>query len=218
MSIQIAIDGPAGSGKSTVAKALAKRRGFLYVDTGAMYRSVTKAALDAGIPAEEGPALQACLDQLVLRFEPSAAGQKVFLNGEEVTEAIRSVAVSQAVSRYAALPMVRQHLFDFQRDLAEKDNVIMDGRDIGTVILPNAQYKFFLTASAEERAKRRTKEMQEKGLAVAFADVLKDIKERDIVDENRKEAPLRQAEDAILIDTDGLKIDEVIGKLESYLI
>jgi len=205
----IAIDGPSGAGKSTLARQLAKELGFLYVDTGAIYRTVAlkaqKCGADPGVSSEVVP----LLDEMDIRMSYEADGlQHMYLDGEDVTDAIRVHAVSQCASLVAAIPEVRTFLLDYQRKLARVNSVVMDGRDIGTVVLPDADVKIFLTASAEIRAKRRLLELEQRGQQADFATILRDIEQRDEQDRNRAVAPLRQAEDAVLVDTSMLDLEE----------
>lgn len=214
--MQIAIDGPAGAGKSTVAKMLADKMGILYVDTGAMYRALTLAALNANVAPEEGEELKALLRETHVMLFPKEDGtgvDSVLLNGQDVTEEIRAPRVSEAASYYSALPLVRQKLTSDQQAIAEHLDVIMDGRDIGSVVLPNATYKFFLTASAEERASRRYKELEAKGIHIDIDKLTEEIISRDEFDSHREVAPLIEAEDAIHIDTDDLSAEEVCNKI-----
>lgn len=211
--INIAIDGPAGAGKSSVAKAVAAKLGFIYVDTGALYRSIGVNALRNGLNTEDAAAVTALLPETKVELKFIDGTQKVFLNGEDVSEAIRMPEASMAASNVSAIPAVRAFLLDLQRDMAKNNNVIMDGRDIGTVILPDAQYKFFLTASAEVRADRRFKELEEKGINVDYKALLDEIIQRDYNDSHRETAPLKQADDAILIDSSDMNIDEVINAI-----
>ncbi len=216
--MQIAIDGPAGAGKSTVARLLADRLGVLYVDTGAMYRALTLACLEAEVPPEEGNMLTHLLSKVDIALEIDRAGAlRVVLNQKDVSERIRNQDVSNAVSQYSALSSVRQKLTEAQRTIAKNQDVVMDGRDIGSVVLPDADYKFFLTASANERARRRHREWAEKGRSVDFAQLLSDIIQRDEADKNRAFAPLIQATDAVLIDSDGRTIDDVLEKILSFI-
>ncbi len=208
--ISVAIDGPAGAGKSTIAKAASARLGFIYVDTGALYRAVGLFALRQGVAELNEQTVPPLLDGLEVSLGFAGGAQRVFLNGEDVSEAIRQNEVSMAASRVSAIPAVRAFLFDLQRKIAEENNIIMDGRDIGTVVLPHAQVKIFLTASAEERAKRRFLELREKGQEVSYDALLDEIKERDHNDSTRAIAPLRQAEDAVLIDTSAASLPEAI--------
>ena len=215
--INIAIDGPAGAGKSSVAKAVAAKLGFIYVDTGALYRSIGVNALRNGLNTEDAAAVTALLPATKVELKFVDGTQKVFLNGEDVSEAIRMPEASMAASNVSAIPAVRTFLLDLQRDMAKNNNVIMDGRDIGTVILPDAQYKFFLTASAEVRADRRFKELAEKGINVDYKSLLEEIIQRDYNDSHRETAPLKQADDAILIDSSDMNIDEVINAIISNI-
>ena len=201
----IAVDGPSGAGKSTLAKLLARRLGFLYVDTGAIYRTVGLRAYRAGVDPEDEAAVTALLDGLDIELKYGADGlQHMYLDGEDVTDAIRQHVISRYTSGVSAIPAVRAFLLQLQRDLAEKNNVLMDGRDIGTVVLPDAEVKVFLTASAEERARRRMLELEERGTPEPYAAILRAIQERDWNDTHRDAAPLRQAEDAVLLDTTAL--------------
>ena len=215
--INIAIDGPAGAGKSSVAKAVAAKLGFIYVDTGALYRSIGVNALRNGLNTEDAAAVTALLPATKVELKFVDGTQRVFLNGEDVSEAIRMPEASMAASNVSAIPAVRTFLLDLQRDMAKNNNVIMDGRDIGTVILPDAQYKFFLTASAEVRADRRFKELAEKGINVDYKALLEEIIQRDYNDSHRETAPLKQADDAILIDSSDMYIDEVINAIISNI-
>ena len=217
--ISIAIDGPSGAGKSTLARRCAEAFGFLYADTGAIYRTVGLAALRAGIDRKDGQAVAALLPTLRIEITYSESGeQRMLLNGEDVSEAIRMPEVSLAASDVSSLPVVRQFLMDMQRSLARSHNVLMDGRDIGTVVLPDADLKIFLTASAEERARRRVLQLQEKGVSEDYAKVLEEIRYRDEQDINRETAPLRQAEDAVLLDTTGLDFEESFAALSQLII
>jgi len=205
----IAIDGPSGAGKSTLARQLAKKLGFLYVDTGAIYRTVAlkaqRSGADPKVPAQVIPLLEV----LDIRMAYESDGlQHMYLDGEDVTEAIRVHAVSQCASLVAAIPEVRAFLLDYQRRLARENSVVMDGRDIGTVVLPDADVKIFLTASAEIRARRRLLELEQRGQQADFATILRDIEQRDEQDRSRAVAPLRQAEDAVLVDTSLLNLEE----------
>lgn len=211
--INIAIDGPAGAGKSSVAKAVAAKLGFIYVDTGALYRSIGVNALRHGIKTDDADAVIALLPETKVELRYINGTQRVFLNGEDVSEAIRMPEASMAASNVSAIPSVRTFLLDLQRDMAKNNNVIMDGRDIGTVILPEAQYKFFLTASAEVRADRRFKELKEKGIDVDYNALLEEIIQRDYNDSHRETAPLRQADDAILIDSSNMTLEESINAI-----
>ncbi|MDD7646188.1 MAG: (d)CMP kinase [Ruminococcus bromii] len=209
----IAIDGPAGAGKSSVAKEAAKALGFVYVDTGALYRAVALYMLRHGITPSDAEAVEAALPAVTvdLRYEPD--GQHVLLCGEDVSDAIRMPEVSTAASDCSAIPAVRKFLFSLQTGMAERYNVLMDGRDIGTVVLPHAQVKIFLTASAEERACRRCRQLKEKGVEADYEKTLREIRERDEQDMNRETAPLKPAEDSILLDTSELDFRGSVEKL-----
>lgn len=213
--LSVALDGPVGAGKTTIARELAKRLHFLYVDTGALYRSIGKYVLDQGgspsSPADVVPALQHISIRLCCDF---LAKQRVYLNDEDVSDKIRTPIISMAASQVGSIPEVREFLLSLQRDIAQQNNVVMDGRDIGTTILPNASLKIFLTASAEERAARRHRELAEKGDPSTFEQVLEDLKKRDYEDSHRAISPLVQAPDAVLVDTTGLSLEESIDKLE----
>lgn len=210
-TIRIAIDGPASSGKSTVAKILAKKLGYTYLDTGAMYRCATYLALKYGIDLEQVDALLKLLDRYPIAFGKAADGsQTVSLGNEDVTLAIRQNDVTNHVSAVSAIPQVREKLVDEQRRIAAGGAIIMDGRDIGTVVLPDAELKIFLVASVEERAERRFKENQEKGIATDFEQLKQEIADRDYKDSHRKVSPLKAADDAITFDTTGVSIDGVV--------
>ncbi len=208
--INIAIDGPAGAGKSTIAKTASKELNFIYVDTGALYRTVGLNALRLGKDTKSADEVVPTLEGLDVSLRFVDGEQRVFLGEEDVSTAIRQNEVSMAASNVSAIPEVREFLFDLQRDIAKKNNCIMDGRDIGTVVLPDAKIKIYLTASAEARADRRFKELAEKGQTVEYDVILKEIKERDYQDMNREIAPLKQADDAVLVDTTELTLQESI--------
>ena len=211
MIINVAIDGPAGAGKSTVARAAAKELGYIYVDTGALYRAVGLNALRNGIKTDDPEGVGASLPGITVELKFENGEQSVLLNGENVSSQIRSPEASMAASDVSAIPAVRAFLFDLQRDIARNNSCIMDGRDIGTVVLPDAQVKIFLTASPEIRAKRRYDELIAKGSEVEFKDVLDDLIKRDYNDSHREVAPLRPAEDGVILDTSGLTLDEAIA-------
>ena len=210
MKYAVALDGPSGAGKSSVAKAVASRLGILYVDTGAMYRAIGLAVLRRGIAADDTEGILRTLPTLSVALRHSEGGQRILLNGEDVSEQIRTGEVAQYASKCSAVPEVRAFLLDTQRALAAKHSVIMDGRDIGTVILPNAEVKIFLTAQPEARAQRRFDELLARGENVTFEGVLKDIQRRDEQDTNRPIAPLRQAEDAVLLDNSTLDLAQTV--------
>ena len=215
----IAIDGPSGAGKSTMARKLAADFGFIYVDTGAIYRTVGLAAYRAGIDRHDEPAVKALLPKLSIEMRYNEAGeQRMFLDGEDVSEAIRMPEISICASDVSSLPAVRSFLLEMQRKLAREHNVVMDGRDIGTVVLPDADLKIFLTASAEQRAKRRMLELEAKGVDASFDEVLKDIEYRDDLDTKRAAAPLRAAEDAVRVDTSSLNFEESAAVLAGLVI
>ena len=210
----IAIDGPAGAGKSTLAKALAARLGFLYVDTGAIYRTVGLFVARSGGDCGDKAQVLARLPEIHISLTYGEDGlQHMLLNGEDVTGAIRENKVSGYASQVSAYPEVRAFLLDMQRALARTHNVIMDGRDIGTVVLPNADVKVFLTASAEERAKRRCRELEQRGQTVDYRQLLEEITQRDYADSHRAAAPLKQAEDAVRLDTSDLDFDASLEAL-----
>ena len=215
MSFQsIAIDGPAGAGKSTVARAAAKELNFLYVDTGAIYRTVALAVDRLGIDPGEGEAVARALPALKIRMDHGPSGeQRMFLGEEDVSKAIRENRVSALASKVSALPQVRAFLLDFQRQLARENNVIMDGRDIGTVVLPRAEVKVFLTAAPEARARRRLLELELRGQQADYETILKEIVQRDKQDRERAAAPLKQAEDAVLLDTTQLNLEQSVEAL-----
>ena len=209
--INVAIDGPAGAGKSTISKAAAKQRGYIYIDTGALYRTVGLNAMRKGADVNDPKAVEATLtDELKVELRFIDGEQRMFLCGEDVSDKIRTPEASSAASKVSAVPAVRSYLFDLQKNLAKSNNCIMDGRDIGTVVLPDAKVKIFLTASPEARAKRRYIELTEKGMNVNYDDVLADMIKRDYDDSHRAIAPLKQADDAVLADTSDLTLQESI--------
>ncbi len=210
----VAIDGPAGAGKSTIARKAAAELGFVYVDTGAIYRTVACAACEKGLSAQDIPAVEALLPQIRVELNWSEDGlQHMFLNGRDVTGKIREPEISQLTSQLSALPAVREFLMETQRQTARSHSVVMDGRDIGTVVLPNADVKIFLFASPEERAKRRYLELQRAGKDSSFEEVYKEMLERDQRDSSRAVAPLKPAEDAVLLDTSHLDLQQSIEAL-----
>lgn len=210
--IVVAIDGPAGAGKSTIAKLVAEKLGYAYIDTGAMYRSVALKFLQTGKDFDED-FISELARTMVIEFKPEASVNRVFVDGQEVTDAIRSAEVTANVSRVAAIGAVREAMVAQQRRMGESGGVLMDGRDIGTVVFPNAQLKIFLTATVEERAMRRYKELIAKGQQVDLAQLKEDIASRDKQDSERAISPLRQAEDALLLDTSDMNIEQVTAKI-----
>lgn len=216
--ISVAIDGPSGAGKSSLAKRLAADLGYVYVDTGAMYRSIGLYAVRQGADLHDADAVAALLPGIQLDIRLVEGVQHVYLNGEDVSEAIRAEEIGMAASAVSAHPQVRAFLLDTQRGLAANQNVLMDGRDIGTVVLPQATVKIFLTASAEARAQRRCKELQEKGQPAELETVLADIRQRDYQDTHREVAPLKQADDAILVDTSDIDFDQSFAVLKRTIL
>ena len=211
--INVAIDGPAGAGKSTVSRGAAKQLGFVYVDTGALYRAVGVNALRKGINTRDKAAVAESINGINVDLVFENGEQKVLLNGEDVSVEIRTPPASMAASDVSAVPEVRAFLFDLLKNIAAKTNCIMDGRDIGTVVLPHAQVKIFLTASPEERATRRYRELVEKGSEVSYKEVLEDLIERDYNDSHREIAPLKPAEDGVIFDTTGLTLEESVKEI-----
>lgn len=208
----IAIDGPAGAGKSTIAKLVAQQLGFIYIDTGAMYRAVTLAYLASAQKFSE-EYVGALANKVVISFKADVSCNRVYLNGQEVTQAIRSIEVTNAVSQVAAVPAVRTAMVAAQRQMGELGGVVMDGRDIGTVVFPHAEYKIFLTASADERARRRFKEFTDSGKDISFEQLKQDIERRDKIDSEREVAPLCCATDAHYLDSSSLSIPQVVAKI-----
>lgn len=209
----IAIDGPAGAGKSTIARAVAQKLGYLYVDTGALYRAIGLAVLEQGGDTADPDVVIPALKQIRVELRFIDGEQRVFLNGRDVSADIRRNEISMAASNVSAIPAVREFLFELQRSFAKNNHVVMDGRDIGTVVLPHAQVKIFLTASAEERARRRFEELTQKGQQVDYDTLLAEVRQRDYNDSHRAVAPLKQAEDAILADTTGNRMEESIEQI-----
>lgn len=209
MSFNIAIDGPAGAGKSTIAKKVAKELDFIYVDTGAMYRAVALYLLNRKISVEDKAGIKEACSQIYIRIEYQNGEQQVLLNGENVTNKLRTETVGKMASAFSANPDVRAALLDLQRDMASRENVVMDGRDIGTHVLPDAQLKIYLTASPAARAGRRFLELREKGTDCSLGEIEKDIIQRDRQDMTREIAPLKKAEDAVLVDSSDMNIDQV---------
>ena len=215
--VSIAIDGPGGAGKSTIAKTLAKKLGYIYVDTGALYRAIGLYMLNSGADTKDKSAVVPKLAEINVELKYIDGAQKVILCGNDVSTEIRKPEVSMAASDVSAIVDVRAFLLELQREMARKNNVIMDGRDIGTVVLPNAEIKIFLTASAEERAQRRYKELIEKGVEVEYETVLKELNERDYQDSHREIAPLKPADDAQMIDTTGYNLEQSVDILAKFV-
>ena len=217
----IAIDGPAGAGKSTIARLAAKKLGFIYVDTGALYRAIAYNAVKLGVKISDETQVECLLDHTDVQLKFQNGEQRVYVNGSDVTGFIRTPEVSMASSGISALPVVRKYLLGLQRGIAKNSDVIMDGRDIGTGVLPDAKIKIFLTASAECRAKRRYEELTEKGMDVVYDDILRDIETRDYNDSHREVAPLKPARDAVLVDTSGetleTSLERLLGVIEKRL-
>ena len=209
----IAIDGPAGAGKSTVARQVAQQLGFVYLDTGAMYRAVTWRALCGGLDPTDAAAVSELAARIDVRFAKSPVGLRIMADGEDVTEAIRTPAVTAAVARVSQIPAVRRAMVRLQRELAAAGGAVLDGRDIGTVVVPDACCKIFLTATAAERARRRWLEMREKGFEPELAELRREMEERDRQDSERELAPLVQATDAVALDTTGLGIEAVVDRI-----
>lgn len=216
--ISVAIDGPAGAGKSTLARRLAAEFGYIYVDTGAMFRTIGLYALRAGKDPKDNEAVNALLPEISLKFAFIEGEQHIYLNGEDVSTAIRTEEVGMAASAVGANPEVRAFLLGMQRDMAKTQDVLMDGRDIGTVVLPDATVKIFLTASPEARATRRWKEYQQKGVEVSYEEVLADVRQRDYQDTHRAAAPLRQADDAQLLDTSEMNFEQSLEAMKKMIV
>ena len=215
--IAVAIDGPAGAGKSTIAKKVSSELGFIYVDTGAIYRSVGLACIKKGIDEGDSKAVKKLLEDIDIRIVFFNGEQHILLNDEDVSGDIRTETVSMAASTVSAIPEVREFLLSLQRNFAKTDNVIMDGRDIGTVVLPNAQVKIFLTASSEVRAKRRVEQLAQKGESADYDTVLADIIKRDYNDSHREIAPLKPADNAFIVDTSDITLEESIRKIADII-
>ena len=213
----VAIDGPAGAGKSTISRRAAKNVGFIYVDTGALYRAVGLSAMEYKIDLKDSKRLKAFLLDTKINLEFRNGEQHVLLNGSDVSDLIRTPEVSMMASKVSAVPAVREFLFDLQQSLAKLHNVVMDGRDIGTVVLPHDQLKIFLTASPEERARRRFRELIAKDPATDYNQVLAEIKQRDYQDSHREIAPLKPAEDAVYVDTSDLNLEQSVDKVTELI-
>ena len=216
--VSVAIDGPAGAGKSTLARRLAAELGYIYVDTGAMFRTIGLYALRVGKDPKDNEAVNALLPEISLKFAFIEGEQHIYLNGEDVSTAIRTEEVGMAASAVGANPAVRTFLLGMQRDMAKTQDVLMDGRDIGTVVLPDATVKIFLTASPEARATRRWKEYQQKGVEVSYEEVLADVRQRDYQDTHRAAAPLRQADDAQLLDTSEMNFEQSLEAMKKMIV
>ena len=216
--VSVAIDGPAGAGKSTLARRLAAELGYIYVDTGAMFRTIGLYALRAGKDPKDNEAVNALLPEISLKFAFIEGEQHIYLNGEDVSTAIRTEEVGMAASAVGANPEVRAFLLGMQRDMAKTQDVLMDGRDIGTVVLHDATVKIFLTASPEARATRRWKEYQQKGVEVSYEEVLADVRQRDYQDTHRAAAPLRQADDAQLLDTSEMNFEQSLEAMKKMIV
>lgn len=215
--VSVAIDGPAGAGKSTLARRLAAELGYIYVDTGAMYRAIGLYALRAGKDPKDNEAVNALLPEIELRFAFIDGEQHIYLKNEDVSTAIRTEQVGMAASAVGANPAVRAFLLELQREMAKKQDVLMDGRDIGTVVLPDAAVKIFLTATPEARAARRWKEYRQKGTEVSYEKVLEDVKQRDDQDIHRAAVPLRQAADAVLLDTSEMDFEQSLAAMKKII-
>ncbi len=216
MGYQIAIDGPAGAGKSTIAKLLAERKGFIYVDTGAMYRGLAWYFLTKGIRPDDEEAVTKACEEVKIDIAYENGKQQIYVNDKNITDHLREEAVGNMASKSSAVPAVRARLLELQRDLARREDVVMDGRDIGTSVLPDADVKIFLTASVDTRAGRRYNELLGKGESCDYAQIAADIEERDRRDMTREISPLCRAEDAELIDSSEMTIEEVVEKIESF--
>lgn len=215
--MNIAIDGPAGAGKSTIAKLLAAKLGILYLDTGAMYRAVGLKALNTGVDISDEAAVEKMLADTKIDVTQENGVQHVYLDGNDVSSAIRENAVSKAASDISAVPCVRYKMVELQREIASRCDTVLDGRDIGTFVLPNAEYKIFLTASSEERAKRRYAELKAKGSTLTLEQIKDDIVKRDYNDSHRTLAPLKKADDATEVDTTAMSIDDVVGRIYAII-
>lgn len=210
MGINVALDGPSGAGKSTIAKAVAKKLEYVYVDTGAMYRSIAYYVISKGADLSDPEQIKPLLGDISIKLCYTEAGQRVMLNDEDVSDKIRTPEISMGASKVSAIPEVREFLLELQKNIAKENNIIMDGRDIGTVVLPNADVKIFLTAAPEARAERRFKELQEKGDKSTYDEVLQDIIQRDYNDTHREIAPLKKADDAVEVDSTELTLEESV--------
>lgn len=217
MGFVVALDGPAGSGKGTVTREVAKKMNLINIDTGAMYRSVTLLMIRQNIKLEDEEKIKEILDKIDIKFGIENGEQKVYLNGEDVSLLIRTKEVNEFVSPVSTIKIVRERLADMQREMSKAIDVIMEGRDIGTNVFPNADVKIYLDATPEERAKRRFKQNEEKGIQIPYEEILESVKNRDYIDSHREIAPLKQAEDAIYIDSTNMSIDEVVEEIISII-
>lgn len=213
MSMSVAIDGPAGAGKSTIAKIVGEKFNLMYINTGSMYRAITYIAMNKNISPSDKQGLMEVLNSVEMHFD----GDNLILNGEDITEKLTMPVISNNVSNYAKIPEVREKLVKMQQDIAKKYDVIMDGRDIGTVVLKDSKFKYYLTATAETRAQRRFEELKSKNIEVNFNDLLEDIKKRDYIDSTREKDPLVKADDAIEIDSSNLGIDDVVDVISNNI-
>ena len=213
MGINVALDGPSGAGKSTIAKAVAKKLEYVYVDTGAMYRSIAYYVISKGADLSDPEQIKPLLGEISIKLCYTEAGQRVMLNDKDVSDKIRTPEISMGASKVSAIPEVREFLLELQKNIAKENNIIMDGRDIGTTILPNAEVKIYLTASVDTRAKRRALEYEQKGESFDLDQIRKDIIERDERDMNREISPLKQADDAVLVDSSEMGIDDVVNAI-----
>lgn len=211
--IIVAIDGPSGAGKSTVAKLLARKLGYMYIDTGAMYRAVALQAKKDNVDINDSAALNSLCERIKIEFVPDNGGLRTILNGEDVSEEIRTPEMSMAASDISARKEVREALLVLQRRMGESGGVVLEGRDVGTVIFPNAEAKFFLDASLEERGRRRYKELAAKGMNVTLEQTIEEVRKRDLNDSSRDIAPLKKADDAVLVDSTGLSVEEVVERM-----
>ena len=218
MGFIVAVDGPAGSGKGTITKKIAEEMNLTSIDTGAMYRSVTLAMLEKNIKVEEIEQIKNLLEQIKIEFKRIGNEQKIYLNNKDVSLEIRSKEVNENVSQVSAIDIVRSKMVELQRKIAQNIDVIMEGRDIGTNVFPNADVKIYLDATPEERARRRFKQNEENGINIPFEEILENVKQRDFIDSTRKNAPLRKAEDAIYIDSSNMTIEEVVNEIKKIII
>ena len=217
MGINVALDGPSGAGKSTIAKAVAKKLEYVYVDTGAMYRSIAYYVISKGADISDPEQIKPLLGEISIKLCYTEAGQRVMLNDEDVSDKIRTPEISMGASKVSAIPEVREFLLELQKNIAKENNIIMDGRDIGTVVLPDADVKVYLTASSAVRAKRRYNELKEKGTACDLDEIEKDIIERDYRDMHRENSPLKQADDAVLLDSSDMTLKEVVDTITAMI-